>query len=63
MNKIKQVLKDQGRSQIWLANQLELSQSTVYNWCNKPELYPSKMSLMIIAKVLNVDIKELTNED
>jgi putative transcriptional regulator len=63
MNKLKAVLKQQGRSQVWLAETLELSAGTIYNWCNKPELYPSKMSLMAIAEVLNVDIKSLENED
>ncbi len=34
MNQIKKVLKQQGRTQAWLAVQLDVTKSTMSSWCN-----------------------------
>ncbi len=34
LNRIKAVLKEQGRSQTWLASKLGLAFTTVNGWCN-----------------------------
>jgi len=58
MNKIKHILKQQGRTQIWLSEQLKLSKVTVANYCNN-KAQPKVDRLYDIADVLGVDIKDL----
>lgn len=58
MNRIKEVLKEQGRTQTWLADQIEKSYVIVTNYCNN-NAQPSIPVLREIAKVLDVDVKDL----
>lgn len=65
MNRIKEVLKEQGRTQTWLAEKIEKSYVVVTNYCNN-NAQPSIEVLRKIATVLNVDVRELlvpTKED
>jgi transcriptional regulator with XRE-family HTH domain len=58
MNQIKKVLKQQGRTQIWLAEQLDVTKSTMSSWCN----HHSEPNLTYIYKasdILNVQLTEL----
>ncbi|MFC0777104.1 helix-turn-helix transcriptional regulator [Flavobacterium sp. HJSW_4] len=58
MNKIKEVLKQQGRTQTWLAEKIEKSYVVVTNYCNNNS-QPSIEILRKIAEVLDVDVREL----
>ncbi|WP_437398468.1 helix-turn-helix transcriptional regulator [Flagellimonas lutimaris] len=58
MNRIKEVLKQQGRTQTWLAEQIGKSYVVVTNYCNN-NTQPSIPVLRDIAKVLDVDVREL----
>jgi len=58
MNRIKEVLKDQGRTQTWLAQKINKSYVIVTNYCNNNS-QPSIEVLRSIAKVLDVDVREL----
>lgn len=58
MNRIKEVLKEQGRTQTWLAEQIGKSYVVVTNYCNNNS-QPSLEVLNKIAKVLDVDVREL----
>ncbi|NDV16837.1 helix-turn-helix domain-containing protein [Muricauda sp. TY007] len=58
MNRIKEVLKQQGRTQTWLAEQIGKSYVVVTNYCNN-NAQPSIPVLRQIAKVLDVDVREL----
>ncbi len=58
MNRIKEVLKEQGRTQTWLAEQVGKSYVVVTNYCNN-NTQPSLQVLSDISKVLDVDIREL----
>lgn len=58
MNRIKDILKAQGRSQIWLSIQIEKSYVVVTNYCNN-NTQPSIGILRNIAEALDVDIREL----
>jgi len=58
MNRIKEVLKEQGRTQTWLAEKIEKSYVVVTNYCNN-NAQPSIDVLRKIAKVLDVDVREL----
>lgn len=58
MNRIKDVLQAQGRSQTWLAEQIGKSYVVVTNYCNNNS-QPSIPVLRDIAKELDVDVREL----
>lgn len=58
MNRIKKVLKEQGRTQTWLAEQIGKSYVVVTNYCNN-NIQPSIQVLTDISQVLDVDIREL----
>ena len=58
MNRIKEVLREQGRSQAWLADKIDKSYVVVTNYCNN-KAQPSVPILREIAKVLDVDVREL----
>jgi putative transcriptional regulator len=58
MNRIKEVLKEQGRTQTWLAEKIGKSYVIVTNYCNN-HAQPSIQVLREIAKVLGVDVREL----
>jgi putative transcriptional regulator len=58
MNRIKEVLKDQGRTQIWLSEKIGKSYVIVTNYCNNNS-QPSIPILRKIAKILDVDVREL----
>ena len=60
MNRIKEVLKDQGRSQSWLTKQLGKSYVVVTNYCNNKS-QPRIATLRKIAQSLNVDVRDLLN--
>jgi putative transcriptional regulator len=58
INRIKEILKTQGRSQVWLAEQLDRNAITVNAYCNNRK-QPSLFELDKIAGILDVDIREL----
>ncbi|WP_028290723.1 helix-turn-helix domain-containing protein [Flavicella sediminum] len=58
MNRIKEVLKNKGISQTWLAEQMDKSYTTINEYArNKRQ--PSLEDLYKIAEILQIDIKEL----
>ncbi|HEV7229779.1 MAG TPA: helix-turn-helix transcriptional regulator [Bacteroidia bacterium] len=58
VNRIKEILKVQGRSQIWLATKIGKSYIVVTNYCNNKS-QPKIAVLREIAKALDVDVREL----
>ncbi|MEX0360428.1 MAG: helix-turn-helix transcriptional regulator, partial [Allomuricauda sp.] len=58
MNRIKIVLKEQGRTQTWLAEKINKSYVVVTNYCNN-KAQPSIPILRNIAQLLDVDVREL----
>ncbi|PPK92787.1 helix-turn-helix protein [Nonlabens xylanidelens] len=58
MNRIKEVLEQKGIKQVWLADQLGKSFNTVNGYVQN-RAQPSLEVLYKIAKILNVDPKEL----
>ncbi|BFP43231.1 helix-turn-helix transcriptional regulator [Flavobacteriaceae bacterium GF1] len=58
MNRIKEILKKQGRTQTWLADQINKSYVVVTNYCNNKS-QPSLPLLNKIAEVLDVDVRDL----
>jgi putative transcriptional regulator len=58
MNRIKKVLKEQGRTQTWLAEKIGKSYVVVTNYCNN-NTQPSIQVLTEISQALDVDVREL----
>ena len=61
VNRLKVVLVEQNRTGKWLAEQLGKDPSTIPKWCSNTTQPPLDI-LINIAKLLEVDIKELINE-
>ena len=59
-NRIKVVLVEKKRTNKWLAKQLGKDPATVSKWCTNTS-QPGLETLLQIANVLNVDVKELLN--
>ena len=58
MNRIKEILKDKGISQTWLAEKMDKSYPTINEYArNKRQ--PSLEDLYKIADILNIEIAEL----
>jgi len=57
-NRIKVVLVEQSKSSKWLAERLGMNESTISRWCTN-NTQPPVDTLTDIAKLLNVDIREL----
>ena len=58
INRIKEVLVIQGKSQVWLADVLGKSTTSVTAFCNNKS-QPHLKDLKRIAEILDVDIREL----
>lgn len=58
MNRIKEVLKDKGITQTWLANKIDKSYNTINEYARNVR-QPSLEDLYRIAEILDVDIKVL----
>lgn len=62
MNRIKEVLKQKGIKQIWLADKLGKSYNMVNRYVQNRQ-QPRLEILFEIAKLLNIDPKELIQSD
>ena len=58
VNRIKVVLVEKKRTNKWLSDQMGVTPSTVSKWCTNSS-QPDLPSLLKIADLLEVDIKEL----
>jgi transcriptional regulator with XRE-family HTH domain len=61
LNRIKEVLRFQGRTNKWLAEQLGKNQVTVSRWCNNTQ-QPDLETLYKIATLLQVKVYDLLVE-
>ena len=60
INRLKVLLTEKDKTSRWLAEQLGKTEVTVSRWCTN-EVQPSVETLLEIANLLDVDIKELIN--
>lgn len=58
INRLRVVLAEKRITNKWLAEQMGKSQTTISRWC-KNEMQPSLETLVQIASVLKVDIRDL----
>ncbi|MST84395.1 helix-turn-helix transcriptional regulator [Hallella mizrahii] len=61
LNRLKVVLVEKEKSGKWLADQLGKSTCTVSKWCSNTT-QPDLQTLDKIAKMLDVNVKELLND-
>jgi DNA-binding XRE family transcriptional regulator len=57
-NRIKAVLAEKGKTNIWLAEELGKNKTTVSKWCTN-DVQPTIETLFSIAKVLKVEARDL----
>lgn len=62
MNRIKDVLKEKGISQTWLAKKMDKSYNTINEYARNIR-QPSIEDLYRIAKILEVNAKDLLKEE
>lgn len=60
INRLKVVLAEQRKTNLWLARELGRDPATVSKWCTNTA-QPSLETLTAIAECLNVDIRSLLN--
>lgn len=60
INRLKIVLVEKKRTARWLAEELQKAPATVSKWCTNTS-QPSLETLRDIAKLLNVEMKDLLN--
>lgn len=60
INRLKVVLVEKKRTSKWLAEQLEKDTTTVSKWCTNTT-QPGLETLLRIAELLEVDVKDLLN--
>ena len=58
INRLKAVLAENNRTNIWLANKLDKKETTILRWCTN-EIQPSLETLQKISELLETDIREL----
>jgi len=58
LNRIKSVLADQSKTNIWLSEQLGRNKTTVSKWCTNDQ-QPTLETLFDIANALDVDVRDL----
>jgi len=60
INRLKVALVEQGKTNKWLAEKLGKNETTVSRWCTN-EVQPTVDTMLKIATLLEIDIKELLN--
>ena len=58
INRLRVVLAEKGLTNKWLAEKMEKNPTTISRWCNN-EMQPSLETLVKIAAILNIDVRDL----
>ena len=61
LNRLKVILAEKKKSNLWLSRELGCSPTTVSKWCTNSSQPPLEM-MMKIAKVLDIEIMDLINK-
>lgn len=62
MNRILNILKEQGRTQTFLSEKMRKSTNTIYNWCHNVT-QPSLLEAKELSILLNCNISDLIDEE
>lgn len=60
INRLKVILAEKSKTNKWLAEKLGKSDVTISRWVTN-EIQPSMETFLVIARLLDVDVKELLN--
>jgi transcriptional regulator with XRE-family HTH domain len=60
LNRIRVVLAEKDRTNKWLSEQIDVTPGTISKWCGN-KMQPSLETLAELARILDVDIRELLN--
>lgn len=60
INRLKAVLAEKQKTGKWLSAQLDKSETTISRWCRN-DVQPPLDTMVKIAELLKIDIKELLN--
>jgi putative transcriptional regulator len=60
INRLKVILAENGKTNKWLAEKLSKNETTISRWCTN-EVQPSLETLLEIANLFGIDVKELIN--
>ena len=58
LNRIKAVLAEKEKTNIWLADEIGVNKTTVSKWCTN-NVQPTMENLFAIADALDIDVREL----
>jgi len=58
INRLRVVLAEKGLTNKWLAEKMKKNPTTISRWCNN-EMQPSLETLVKIATILNIDVRDL----
>ena len=58
LNRIKSILADKGKTNIWLAEKLGKNKTTISKWCTNDQ-QPTLDTLFDIAEALDIDVRDL----
>jgi len=58
INRLRVVLAEKGLTNKWLAERMKKNPTTISRWCSN-EMQPSLETLLNIAEVLGIDVKDL----
>jgi DNA-binding Xre family transcriptional regulator len=61
LNRLKVILAEKKKSNLWLSKELGCSPTTVSKWCTNSSQPPLEM-MMKITKVLDIEIMDLINK-
>ena len=61
MNKLKDIIRHEGRTQKWLSEKLNVSENTISSWVNNKS-QPSLKMIYSIAEAMNVKASDLLIE-
>ena len=57
-NRIKAVIAETGKTNLWLAEKLDVNTNTISKWCRN-DMQPRIENLFQVAETLEVDVREL----
>ena len=57
-SRIKALLAEKRRTNLWLAEQMKVNKTTVSKWCTN-DVQPTIENLFKIAETLNIDVRDL----
>jgi Predicted transcriptional regulators len=62
INRLKSILAEKNRTNLWLASQLDVNPTTVSKWCTNSS-QPDILMILRIAQLLGIGVKDFYDEE